>query len=50
MGVSAALQTTLQHMKRLNKTKSPIFALLCVLCFHGKLLDFYPVFHFRVDP
>ena len=29
----SASQTTLLFMKRLNKTESPIFGLLCVLCF-----------------
>ena len=28
-------------MTRLNKTESPIFPLLCVLCFQGSLLYFY---------
>ena len=32
-GAYAALQTTVLHMKRLSKTESPIFVLLCVLCF-----------------
>ena len=32
-GADATLQTTLQHMTRLNKTESLIFILLCVLCF-----------------
>ena len=27
-----ASRTTLLHIKRLNKTESPIFFLLCVLC------------------
>ena len=29
----AASQTTVLHMKRLNQTESPIFVILCVLCF-----------------
>ena len=29
----AASQTTVLHMKRLNQTVSPIFVILCVLCF-----------------
>ena len=33
VGDYAASQTILLHMKRLNKTESPIFVLLCVLCF-----------------
>ena len=32
--VSLASQTTVLHMKRLNQTESPIFVILCVLCFH----------------
>ena len=40
-GAYAALQNTLLHMKRLNKTGSPIFVPLCILCFQGSLLDFY---------
>ena len=31
-------------MKRLNKTDSPIFDLLCILCFKGKLLNIYLFF------
>ena len=27
------MQTTVLHMKRLNQTESPIFVILCVLCF-----------------
>ena len=35
-GAYAALQTTVLHMKRLNKTESPIFVILFVFffCFH----------------
>ena len=29
----AASQTTMLHMKRLNQTESPIFIIMCVLCF-----------------
>ena len=29
----AAVQTTVLLMKRLNQTESPIFVILCVLCF-----------------
>ena len=32
-GAYAASQTTVLHMKRLNHTESPIFVILCVLCF-----------------
>ena len=28
-----ASQTTVLHMKRLNQTESPIFVILCLLCF-----------------
>ena len=35
------MYTTLLHIKKLNETESPIFVLLCVLCFQkGNLLDF----------
>ena len=30
---SMVSQTTVLHMKRLNQTESPIFVILCVLCF-----------------
>ena len=30
---STASQTTVLHMKRLSQTESPIFVILCVLCF-----------------
>ena len=33
MPAYAASQTTMLHMKRLNQTESPIFVILCVLCF-----------------
>ena len=34
VGVAYAdVQTTVLHMKRLNETESPIFVILCVLCF-----------------
>ena len=33
LGAYAASQTTVSHMKRLNQTESPIFVILCVLCF-----------------
>ena len=29
----ADVQTTVLHIKRLNETESPIFVILCVLCF-----------------
>ena len=32
-GVYVATQISLLHIKRLNKTQSPIFVLLFVLCF-----------------
>ena len=32
-GAYSASQTTMLHMKRLNQTESPIFVILCVLCF-----------------
>ena len=32
-GAYAASQTTVLHMKKLNQTESPIFVILCVLCF-----------------
>ena len=32
-GAYEASQTTALHMKRLNQTESPIFVILCVLCF-----------------
>ena len=35
-----ASQTTVLHMKRFNHTESPIFVILCVLCFQI-LFDFY---------
>ena len=35
------MHTTLLHIKKLNETESPIFVLLCVLCFQkGNPLDF----------
>ena len=35
VGACTALQTTVLHMKRFNETESPspIFVILCVLCF-----------------
>ena len=33
LGAYAVLPTTVLHMKRLNQTESPIFVILCVLCF-----------------
>ena len=33
-------ETTLLYMKRLNKTKSPIFVLLCGLCFQRQPFGF----------
>ena len=33
LGACAASQTTVLHMKRLSQTESPIFVILCVLCF-----------------
>ena len=33
LGAYAASQTIVLHMKRLNLTESPIFVILCVLCF-----------------
>ena len=39
-GWYAALQTTLLCMKRLNKTESPTFALLYVLCFYRQSFRF----------
>ena len=39
-GVHAALLITLLYKKRLNKAESPIFVLLCVLCFSDNFLDF----------
>ena len=33
MGAYAASQTTVLHVKGLNQTESPIFVILCVLCF-----------------
>ena len=36
----AVLQTILLHMKRFNKTESPIFVLLCVLCFQRQSFKF----------
>ena len=32
-GAYAASQITVLHMKGLNQTESPIFVILCVLCF-----------------
>ena len=32
-GAYAASQTTVLHMKRLSQTESPIFVILCVLCY-----------------
>ena len=32
-GAYAVSQTTVLHMKRLNQTESPIFVIVCVLCF-----------------
>ena len=40
LGVYAALRTTLLHMKRIVKTESPIFILLCFLCFQNKPFRF----------
>ena len=34
------LKLHLLHMKRLNKTESPIFVLLCVLCFQRQTFRF----------
>ena len=31
--ITMTSQTTVLHMKRLNQTESPIFMILCVLCF-----------------
>ena len=36
----AASQTAFLHLKRLNKTESPIIVLLCVFVSKGNLLDF----------
>ena len=41
----AVSQTTLLHMKRLNKTEPPIFVLMCILRFqsqHFRILFFKP--------
>ena len=35
-GSYAASQTTVLHMKGLSKTESPIFMILCVLCFQSQ--------------
>ena len=41
-GAYAASQATVLHMKRLNQTESPIFLILCVLCFQRlSFFDFY---------
>ena len=32
-GTYAASQTIVLHMKRLDQTESPIFVIVCVLCF-----------------
>ena len=33
-----AVTSTILHMKRLNQTESPIFVILCVLCFQRQSL------------
>ena len=41
-GAYAASQTTMLHMKRLSQTESPIFVILCVLCFQRQsFFEFY---------
>ena len=42
LGMYAALQTTLLHLKSLNGTETPIFFILFVQCFQGQL--FYRVY------
>ena len=41
LGAYAATQTTLLRTKRLNKTPSPIFVYLCVLCFQRQPYGFF---------
>ena len=43
---SAVSHNTLVHMKSLNKTDSPIFVILCVLCFKNQ--PFKLLFYFTV--
>ena len=38
-GAYAASQTTVLHMKRLNQTESPIFVILCGLCFQRQSIS-----------
>ena len=46
LGAYAASQTTVLHMKRLNQTESPIFMILCVLCFQRH--SFFTLFYSTV--
>ena len=39
-GAYAASHITVLHMKRLNKSESPIFVTLCVLCFQRQSFRF----------
>ena len=39
-GANVTSKPTLLHIKRLNKTESPIFIILCVLCFQRQLCIF----------
>ena len=41
LGAYIASQTTVLHMKRLNQTESPIFVILCVLCFQRQFFFYY---------
>ena len=41
----AASQTTVLHMKRLNQTDSPIFVILCVLCFQRQIFFTFILFY-----
>ena len=45
----SALQTTVLHMKRLNQTESPIFLILCVLCFQRQSIFFTFITEFMSD-
>ena len=42
-------QTPYLYMKRLNKTESPIFALLYVLCFQRQHCRYFFCSNFRID-
>ena len=48
LGAYAVSQTTVLHMKRLIQTESPIFVILCVLCFQRQCFFFF-IFYCYTD-